>query len=159
MISTSDRQDAVQLIDEARAEGARLQTACAELDIGTNTYRRWGWGGQDRRPLAVRPIPRHALSPEERQQVLEICHRHEFASLPPGQIVPRLLDEEGLYVASESSYYRIEVTPSIAPQGIVQSSGGQDERRQLHQTMDREGKAAVVMDIFKGKITTACQRQ
>ena len=42
MISTSDRQDAVQLIDEARAEGARLQTACAELGIGTNTYRRWG---------------------------------------------------------------------------------------------------------------------
>ena len=48
-----------------------------------------------------------ALSPEERQQVLEICHRPEFASLPPGQIVPRLLDEEGLYVASEVSYYRI----------------------------------------------------
>ncbi|MBB3331131.1 hypothetical protein BDK63_002010, partial [Halomonas campaniensis] len=31
MISTSDRQDAVQLIDEARAAGARLQAACAEL--------------------------------------------------------------------------------------------------------------------------------
>ena len=107
MISTSDRQDAVQLIDEARAEGARLQTACAELGIGTNTYRRWRRGGQDRRPQAVRPVPRHVLSPEERQQVLEICHRPEFASLPPGQIVPRLLDEEGLYVASESSYYRI----------------------------------------------------
>ncbi|MCJ8286912.1 helix-turn-helix domain-containing protein [Halomonas sp.] len=107
MISTSDRQDAVQLIDEARAEGARLQTACTELGICTNTYRRWRRGGQDRRPQAVRPVPRHALSPEERQQVLEICHRPEFASLPPGQIVPRLLDEEGLYVASESSYYRI----------------------------------------------------
>ncbi|MGP9656294.1 DDE-type integrase/transposase/recombinase [Halomonas sp. AOP35-4E-18] len=37
----------------------------------------------------------------------EICHRPAFASLPPGQIVPRLLDEEGLYLASESSYYRI----------------------------------------------------
>ncbi|WP_260425288.1 S24 family peptidase [Halomonas sp. YLB-10] len=33
-----------------------------------------------------------------------------------------------------------EVTPSIAAQGIVQSSGGQDERRQLHQTMDREAQ-------------------
>ena len=107
MISTSDRQDAVQLIDEARAVGARLQAACAELGIGTNTYRRWVQGDQDRRPQAVRPVPRHTLSPEERQQVLEICHRPEFASLPPGQIVPRLLDEEGLYVASESSYYRI----------------------------------------------------
>jgi len=33
MIRTSDRQDAVQLIDEARTEGARLQAACAELGI------------------------------------------------------------------------------------------------------------------------------
>ncbi|WP_409360207.1 IS66 family insertion sequence element accessory protein TnpB [Halomonas sp. YLB-10] len=33
-----------------------------------------------------------------------------------------------------------EVTPSIAAQGIVQSSGGQDERRQLHQTVDREAQ-------------------
>ncbi|WP_311949335.1 DDE-type integrase/transposase/recombinase [Halomonas piscis] len=107
MISTADRQDAVQLIDEARAEGARLQAACAALGIGTNTYRRWVRGDQDRRPQAVRPVPHHALSPEERQQVLEICHRPEFASLPPGQIVPRLLDDEGRYVASESSYYRI----------------------------------------------------
>lgn len=107
MISTTDRQDAIQLIDEGRAQGARLQSACAELGIGTNTYRRWVRGDQDRRPQAVRPVPRHALSPEERQQVLEICHRPEFASLPPGQIVPRLLDEEGRYVASESSYYRI----------------------------------------------------
>ncbi|MDN6180148.1 MAG: hypothetical protein L0I84_03975 [Halomonas subglaciescola] len=107
MISTTDRQDAIQLIDEARAQGARLQPACAELGIGTNTYRRWVRGDQNRRPQAVRPVPHHALSPEERQQVLEICHRPEFASLPPGQIVPWLLDEEGRYVASESNYYSI----------------------------------------------------
>lgn len=107
MISTSDRQHAVQLIDEARTEGARLHAACAELRIGTNTYRRWARGDEDRRPDAERPLPRHALTTEERQQVLDICHRSDFASLPPGQIVPRLLDEEGLYVASESSYYRI----------------------------------------------------
>lgn len=107
MISTSDRQDAIQLIDAARAQGARLEAACAELGIGTNTYRRWARGDQDRRPEAERPVPSHVLTPEERQRVLEICHRPEFASLPPGQIVPRLLDEEGLYVASESSYYRI----------------------------------------------------
>jgi transposase InsO family protein len=107
MISTSDRQDAVQLIDEARVGGARLQAACVELGIGTNTYRRWARGNQDRRPAAERPVPGHALTPAERQRVLEICHRPAFASLPPGQIVPRRLDEEGLYLASESSYYRI----------------------------------------------------
>jgi len=107
MISTSDRQQAVQLIDETHGEGARLHTACAALGIGTNTYRRWARGDEDCRPEAERPVPSHALTPEERQQVLDICHRPEFASLPPGQIVPLLLDEKGRYVASESSYYRI----------------------------------------------------
>ena len=56
MISTTDRQDAIQLIDEGRAQGARLQSACAELGIGTNTYRRWVRGDQDRRPQAVRRV-------------------------------------------------------------------------------------------------------
>jgi putative transcriptional regulator len=69
MISTSDRQDAVQLIDEARVGGARLQAACVELGIGTNTYRRWALGDQDRRPAAERPVPGHALTPAERQRV------------------------------------------------------------------------------------------
>jgi transposase InsO family protein len=38
--------------------------------------------------------------------VLDTCHRKEYASQPPGQIVPRLADE-GEYIASESSFYRI----------------------------------------------------
>ncbi|RCV86081.1 BCCT family transporter, partial [Billgrantia montanilacus] len=35
---------------------------------------------------------------------------------------------------------RPEVTPSRAAQAIVQRSGGQDERRQPHQAMDREAQ-------------------
>ena len=30
-----------------------------------------------------------------------------FASLPPAQIIPRLLDDEGVYLASESTFYRV----------------------------------------------------
>jgi transposase InsO family protein len=37
---------------------------------------------------------------------LDICHQPQYASLPPGQIVPRLADQ-GCYIASESSFYRI----------------------------------------------------
>jgi len=39
--------------------------------------------------------------------MLMTCHRPDFASLPPSQIVPRLMDEEGRYLASESSFYRV----------------------------------------------------
>jgi transposase InsO family protein len=35
-----------------------------------------------------------------------VCHSKEFASLPPSQIVPRLADQ-GRYIASESSFYRV----------------------------------------------------
>jgi len=38
--------------------------------------------------------------------VLEVCHRPEFSSLPPSQIVPRLADQ-GEYIASESTFYRV----------------------------------------------------
>jgi len=38
--------------------------------------------------------------------VLEICNSTPYASLPPAQIVADLADQ-GEYVASESSFYRI----------------------------------------------------
>lgn len=47
-----------------------------------------------------------ALSEAEVQEVLDICHSEEFSSAPPGQIVPVLADR-GIYLASESSFYRI----------------------------------------------------
>ena len=46
------------------------------------------------------------LSKEERAEILNLCNSEEFASLPPSQIVP-LLADQGKYVASESSFYRV----------------------------------------------------
>ncbi|MDO8278696.1 MAG: DDE-type integrase/transposase/recombinase, partial [Burkholderiaceae bacterium] len=53
-----------------------------------------------------RPQPPNKLSDEERAAVLSICNSAEFASLPPSQIVPKLADQ-GHYLVSESSFYRI----------------------------------------------------
>ena len=109
MISASDRRKAVELIDTARSCGARLAPACQTMGISARTYQRWTRGGglkADGRPDAERPAPANKLSDEERQSVLKICHQPEYASLPPGQIVPRLADQ-GRYIASESSFYRI----------------------------------------------------
>lgn len=107
MTSVLDREHAVELVDEARADGARLRSACAELGIGQNTYRRWLHGDRDGRPAADRPTPAHALTEDERQAILALCHEAAFASLPPIQIIVRLLDEQGLYLVSESSFYRV----------------------------------------------------
>jgi transposase InsO family protein len=110
MISAADRRQAVELIDQARANGARLHPACAVLGLSARTLQRWtrdGGVGADQRPCAGRPTPANALTPEEEQAILEVCHRPEFASLPPQQIVARLLDEEQRYIASVSSFYRV----------------------------------------------------
>lgn len=109
MISVPDRRRACELIEEARRNGARRERACAELGLAERTYRRWTREGGvqgDGRPNAPRPAPRNKLSEAERAAVLEVCHRPEFASLPPSQIVPRLADA-GEYLASESTFYRV----------------------------------------------------
>lgn len=109
MISYPDRQLAVELIDEAVASGARRHRACSELGLSERTYRRWTRTDgvrADGRRAAVRPTPHNKLSEAERAEVLACCHAPEFASLAPSQIVPRLADE-GRYIASESSFYRV----------------------------------------------------
>lgn len=110
MISHPDREKAVELIDEAVAAGSRRAPACETLGICERTYRRWRRSEReivaDGRPGAERQAPANKLTPEEREQILALCHKPEFANLPPGQIVPVLADQ-GEYVASESSFYRI----------------------------------------------------
>jgi len=100
MISTEERICACDLIAEANRNGARLAPACREVGVSARTYRRWRTHPEgDRRPHAVRKPPSHALSAEERREILATCHQPEYASLPPMQIVPRLADE-GRYIAS-----------------------------------------------------------
>jgi putative transposase len=109
MTALPERQELVNDIATAHAAGARLAVACAEAGLSIRTYQRWQAPGEmraDGRTTAVRPQLAHQLSPEERQQVLSVCHEPRFADLPPTQIVPRLADE-GVYLASESTFYRI----------------------------------------------------
>lgn len=109
MISTPDRQTAIALIDDAVTAGARRAKACCELEISERTLRRWTKDGEvrpDQRPVVPRPQPANALSAAERAAVLDVCNSKEFSSLPPSQIVPKLADQ-GRYLASESSFYRI----------------------------------------------------
>ena len=109
LISDSDRVTAVELINEARENGARLEPACDELNISIRTYQRWTKEGEvkkDQRPLIDRPTPKNKLSDEERQEIIKIINSPKYADLAPSQIVPKLADE-GIYLASESTIYKI----------------------------------------------------
>jgi transposase InsO family protein len=100
----------INLVREANANGARQVKACKVLGISLRTLQRWSDGGSvkcDGRSLSKREIaPHNKLSESERQLILDIANSPEFANLPPSQIVPVLADQ-GLYVASESSFYRL----------------------------------------------------
>ena len=78
--------------------------------IDACTLRRWKAGDGlmqgDRRPDADRPIPSHALSEAERARIIEVANEPRFAETPPARIVPALADE-GIYLASESSFHRV----------------------------------------------------
>lgn len=78
--------------------------------MSIRTLQRWQVGPdtikEDARPIAERPAPMNKLSPTEVNAVLEVCNTPEMAHLPPSQIVPRLADQ-GVYLASEASFYRI----------------------------------------------------
>lgn len=54
----------------------------------------------------MRLPPANALSPAEREQVLSVANEPRFADTPPARIMPMLADE-GVYVASESTFSRV----------------------------------------------------
>ena len=100
---------AVELINEARANGCRLKPACDELNITSRTYQRWTKEGvvkKDQRPLVKRPTPKNKLTKEERDEIIKTVSSPEYADLAPSQIVPKLADE-GKYIASETTIYKV----------------------------------------------------
>ena len=84
MIALGDRRSLAHDIDTAHSAGARLRLACGIVGIDERTLQRWkahaGLVGGDGRPQAVRPTPSHALSPNERAQLLCVANELRFAS-------------------------------------------------------------------------------
>jgi putative transposase len=111
MNSAAQRQTLLTLIKDACNAGARLAKACLQIGMSCRTVQRWlrpqGHDG-DRRIAGKRVVttPPNKLSVAERQAALNLLNSEEFKDLPPSQIVPRLADQ-GCYVASESTLYRL----------------------------------------------------
>ena len=98
---------AMELISDAVAGGARCCKACGILGISLRTLQRWessGGGGDQRRGPTGGAA--NALSDAERALVVAVASSRLFRDLPPSQIVPILADA-GVYLASESTFYRI----------------------------------------------------
>ena len=108
MILLTERKLIIQWVDEASRAGARVRKACAILGISLRSLQRWRESGAvtvDGRTTRLF-IPANKLTEAEREQLLQTVQSKKFADLPPTQIVP-ILAEQGQYLASESTFYRI----------------------------------------------------
>ena len=102
-------------IDEAVSAGSRLEPACEIVGLDPRTVQRWRSqsAGGDRR-AGPRTKPRNALSAQERAKVVAVVSTPRFCDKSPKQIVP-LLADQGVYIASESTMYRV-----LAEEGLAQ---------------------------------------
>ncbi len=97
------------LVDEAVENGARREVAARSLGLSGRSLERWRRRGVKSGDLRCGPRtePSNKLSEFERQRLLSIVNSSQYRDLSPNQIVPRLLDEKGIYVASESTIFRV----------------------------------------------------
>ena len=106
-MSLEDRQSCIEMVEQAKASGARRQASCAVLEVSLRTLERWEkepeQGDQRRGPVSECA---HALSAQEKQAIVEVSSSPEYRDLSPWQMVARLADT-GRYLGSESSFYRV----------------------------------------------------
>ena len=87
--------------------GARQAQICEILGVCQRTWQRWKSSGstEDGR-ASKKKTPANKLSELEVGRILKVANEDRFSNLPPKKIVPKLADE-GIYIASESTFYRI----------------------------------------------------
>jgi transposase InsO family protein len=104
---SAHRQTIITEVNEAMRDGARQSAACEIVGISAKTLQRWEQPDnvQDGR-LDAHHEPSTTFTPSEREQIIKVANEPDYAALSPSKIVPKLADE-GRYIASESSFYRV----------------------------------------------------
>lgn len=103
----AERKDIICHLNEACQSGARQAEACEVIGISAKTLQRWHNQDnlQDGR-IDAHHSPANKLTELERQRIIKVANEAAYANLSPSKIVPTLADN-GLYIASESSFYRV----------------------------------------------------
>lgn len=90
------------------SEQVGISAACRALSLSRAGYYRARQGGSETTGSEAVALQRHhrALSDEQKQRILDVCASERFIDCSPGHIVAALLDE-GEYIASERTFYRV----------------------------------------------------
>jgi putative transposase len=105
LVSSSDKQMALELIDTSHSKGCRFKIACDDMGIDFKTYLRWKNRAEDLR-RGPKNGPPNKLTAEEKVEILNVSKSTEFVDSSPWIIVSKLADR-GTYIASESSFYKV----------------------------------------------------
>ncbi len=100
------RNEIIQLVKEAKQSGARQSQGCKVIGISSRTLQRWKQENTPDGRINAKHVPANKLTKTERQRIIQIADQPEYADLPPSKIVPKLADK-GIYIASESTFYRV----------------------------------------------------
>ena len=105
------------------SERVGVRAACAAVGVAQAGYYRRNRVSPlpaRRAPVAHRDRSQpRALSPKERQDILDVLHSERFVDLAPAEVWATLLDE-GVYLGSQSTFYRL----------LRAASGTRERRRQ-----------------------------
>jgi putative transposase len=105
------------------SERVGVRAACAAVGVAQAGYCRRNRVSPlpaRRAPVAHRDRSQpRALSPKERQDILDVLHSDRFVDLAPAEVWATLLDE-GVYLGSQSTFYRL----------LRAASGTRERRRQ-----------------------------
>jgi len=89
MISALERQEIIELVEEAKANGAKPEPACIIMGILIRTFQRWSSNVEpliDKRGTCERKVPANKLTEAEEHKIIEIVNMPEYQDLPPSQI-------------------------------------------------------------------------
>ena len=157
MIQPQDRRMALEFITEAVGAGAGQEKACKVLGLNERTVRRWrrqlgtGNGLKDRRgERSEACVQANRLTEKEKARIIQVCNQEENRSLAPSQIVPKLADE-GVYIASESSLYRV-----LRKAGQLQRRGRTKVPRAI--IKPKGYKAQAPNQVWSWDITSICNQ-
>jgi transposase len=97
----------LESLDEAAAAGARIERAATIVGLSARTVQRWrAQGGGDDERRGPKSAPHNKLTKAEEERIVAAVNSPKYADLSPRQLVPLLASEE-LYIASESTFYRV----------------------------------------------------
>lgn len=100
------KQQVLLAVAEAMEAGARKKACCTLIGISVRTLQNWKKAGvEDQRKGARKRVP--SKLPQEMQElIVHVCTSDRFKDMTPAAIVA-ILAQEGIYYASESTFYRI----------------------------------------------------